>query len=861
MNAEPIHLVKYIYGSTSTNSSKTIIPFSELDLSLKENKLLHSTWKGLDSNIFQKLAEDLTLIPADQIDSPEKEYIIILLVKSQNLTKSDFYQSLTKSGLRPLISPKDRDREQEKRYFPIVTVCFTDITSLYTEEREKDDQGERDWNEVIYKTFDIDPRVKFLDSSIWNRFAPISSPHDKTFNFKYTLKELLEDIISYYRLGLYYSIASNTMLEFQMRMFVNSYIAKYSEKGHSSLVTPFKFHSESQMKRKAKLEINFLKKEWNEKSLLTALEWRMLIVDDQAADPISVLESKYGRISTSKKDLIRLPLIQLYEEIGLAEDEIDKKLVVDSIPRSQQHEEQSEEISVLRHTEMLLKEKAYDIIFLDYLLGPKEGSETEREYGFQFLLDLLEDNRKAEPEFKYDYSGRYWIFPISSFPHALPDKLVQLGISPLHEIWHISQGGDPISTPHLYAYNLFRFIKQRISEYFLYPSAFRVFLNKAIIHNGNEEDRSWITTLQRSINGLSEKNKTIDEITFDPKRSSPFIYSIKWFLKIQRKAFFDDLLKIIMKILSEIKKDGQSVSVEKLLEAIKNIHPDYNSTLNIFTNKILSHQSMDFRRAKREIEVVKSKGLQEINLSGYHLIELPPNFADLKRIERIDLSNNKLSSLPDSLIGLSYLTEINLNNNKFKCFPEILLSPEFRFLEKIDLSNNPLDATSVDQARNKLLHPPEIILSSSPEKVKPEKNTKSNKLKYEVAISFAGEDREYVDRFARALKNLGVLTFYDKDKEVELWGKELIEHLTNLYEHQAQYCIIFISLYYKMKFWTNTEFNAALKKAAQQDKVYILPVKLDGTELDGLPKTIGFLNGKKNTPEELAKKVFYKLEN
>ena len=48
--------------------------------------------------------------------------------------------------------------------------------------------------------------------------------------------------------------------------------------------------------------------------------------------------------------------------------------------------------------------------------------------------------------------------------------------------------------------------------------------------------------------------------------------------------------------------------------------------------------------------------------------------------------------------------------------------------------------------------------------------------KYDVALSFAGEDRFYVDQVATILKEQGVSVFYDEFEEVDLWGKDLALH-------------------------------------------------------------------------------------
>ena len=51
---------------------------------------------------------------------------------------------------------------------------------------------------------------------------------------------------------------------------------------------------------------------------------------------------------------------------------------------------------------------------------------------------------------------------------------------------------------------------------------------------------------------------------------------------------------------------------------------------------------------------------------------------------------------------------------------------------------------------------------------------------YDVALSFAGEDREYVEDVATFLKGFGVKVFYDKFEQADLWAKDLYKHLNDL---------------------------------------------------------------------------------
>lgn len=73
--------------------------------------------------------------------------------------------------------------------------------------------------------------------------------------------------------------------------------------------------------------------------------------------------------------------------------------------------------------------------------------------------------------------------------------------------------------------------------------------------------------------------------------------------------------------------------------------------------------------------------------------------------------------------------------------------------------------------------------------------------KYHVALSFAGEDRKYVEEVANHLQAAGVDVFYDLFEEEDLWGKNLYEHLTSVYRDQAQFTVMFISEFYTKKLW------------------------------------------------------------
>jgi hypothetical protein len=130
---------------------------------------------------------------------------------------------------------------------------------------------------------------------------------------------------------------------------------------------------------------------------------------------------------------------------------------------------------------------------------------------------------------------------------------------------------------------------------------------------------------------------------------------------------------------------------------------------------------------------------------------------------------------------------------------------------------------------------------------------------YDIALSFAGEDREYVEQVALCLKFHGVKVFYDDFERVELWGKDLYTHLSLLYKEMATYVVLFISEHYRRKLWTKHELRSAQARAFLEANEYILPVRFDNIEIPGILPTTGYLDLKGIQPTQLASMIVEKL--
>lgn len=135
----------------------------------------------------------------------------------------------------------------------------------------------------------------------------------------------------------------------------------------------------------------------------------------------------------------------------------------------------------------------------------------------------------------------------------------------------------------------------------------------------------------------------------------------------------------------------------------------------------------------------------------------------------------------------------------------------------------------------------------------------SNKYEFDIALSFAGEDRNLVEQIASYLAFFGVRVFYDEWEKHKLIGKDLYTYLADVYQKGAKYCAMFISEHYVKKAWPKHERRFAQARAFISDADYILPILVDDTECSGIPPTVGYIDSRKTTTSQIAVLLLKKI--
>ena len=137
-------------------------------------------------------------------------------------------------------------------------------------------------------------------------------------------------------------------------------------------------------------------------------------------------------------------------------------------------------------------------------------------------------------------------------------------------------------------------------------------------------------------------------------------------------------------------------------------------------------------------------------------------------------------------------------------------------------------------------------------------NTGKN-FEFDIALSFAGEDRKIAEELALLLIERNVRVFYDFHRRAELWGKDH-QHLRSIYRDKSCYCIILVSKAFKDKKWTRYELKQAQAREVQDGREYVLALRLDDTDLPELNPTDFYEDLRTTNLNQICDLVIKKLE-
>jgi len=134
----------------------------------------------------------------------------------------------------------------------------------------------------------------------------------------------------------------------------------------------------------------------------------------------------------------------------------------------------------------------------------------------------------------------------------------------------------------------------------------------------------------------------------------------------------------------------------------------------------------------------------------------------------------------------------------------------------------------------------------------------NSKFDYDVIFSLAGEKKDYVGKVTKYIQSKGIKVWFYVFKEVNLWGKNMVDEFDKLFTEKAKYCVVFISKEYVEKVWPNLE-KQFIQSRWIKDPEYLLPVRFDNILVIGIPDTIAYINIQNKTPEEFGDNLIQKI--
>nr|WP_305068950.1 TIR domain-containing protein [Luteimonas sp. XNQY3] len=125
---------------------------------------------------------------------------------------------------------------------------------------------------------------------------------------------------------------------------------------------------------------------------------------------------------------------------------------------------------------------------------------------------------------------------------------------------------------------------------------------------------------------------------------------------------------------------------------------------------------------------------------------------------------------------------------------------------------------------------------------------------FDVALSFPGEARDYVEQVAKQLERLlgPDRYFYDRNYTAQLARPSLDTFLQAIYRNRSRMVVVFAGGDYQRKDWCGIEFRAVREIINAREHDRIMFVRMDHGEVEGIFGHDGYADARNHSPAEIA---------
>lgn len=133
---------------------------------------------------------------------------------------------------------------------------------------------------------------------------------------------------------------------------------------------------------------------------------------------------------------------------------------------------------------------------------------------------------------------------------------------------------------------------------------------------------------------------------------------------------------------------------------------------------------------------------------------------------------------------------------------------------------------------------------------------------FDVALSFPGEAREFVEKVLQELEKRMDPNdiFYDNYFKAFLARPNLDVLLSNIYREQARLIVVFLSGDYQRKSWPGLEFRSVREIIFEKQHNKVMYIRMDDSPIDGVLKTDGYIDARTHSPQEIASFIYQRIQ-
>ncbi|MDE0094277.1 MAG: TIR domain-containing protein [Gammaproteobacteria bacterium] len=134
--------------------------------------------------------------------------------------------------------------------------------------------------------------------------------------------------------------------------------------------------------------------------------------------------------------------------------------------------------------------------------------------------------------------------------------------------------------------------------------------------------------------------------------------------------------------------------------------------------------------------------------------------------------------------------------------------------------------------------------------------------RFDVALSFPGEYRSYVEQVAANLaKALGPnACFYDRNYRAQLAVPNSDVLLQEIYRERSELVVVFICREYEEKKWCGIEWRKIRERVSEGGSTGIMYVRLDLGEVKGMTTLDGYVDAREESPKSIASLILEQLQ-